>query len=486
MKQVLAFDFGASSGRAMLGRLENRSLVLEEIHRFPNEPVLVSGTLYWDVLRLFHEVKQGILLASRAGIDSIGIDTWGVDFGLLDKHGVLLENPVHYRDARNNGMAAVCREMIPEAELYALTGIPAMDINTLSQLLYLVRSRPDVLERAETLLMMPDLFVYFLTGTKQSEYTEASTSQLLDVRTKNWSQELTDRMGIPRRLFPDVVPPGTPAGVLRGEICRELGVPEIPVVSVAGHDTQSALAAGPAESGNFLFISCGTWALMGTHCPAPDVSEAARAAGFSNEGGFDGISLLANITGTWMIQECKRHWLRQGENVSYDGLDAEAENAEPFACFIDPCSPEFVAPGDMPERIRSWCRKTGQRVPETKGAVIRCVYESLAFTYRRVKEQIERLTGMAYPCIHLVGGGVKSSMLCRMTACACGVPVVAGPVEGAVLGNIGIQLIRAGALPDIAGFREIVRGMPDIRRYESRDWEAFDKAYGIFQGVVKC
>ena len=234
MKQVLAFDFGASSGRAMLGRLENRSLVLEEIHRFPNEPVLVSGTLYWDVLRLFHEVKQGILLASRAGIDSIGIDTWGVDFGLLDKHGVLLENPVHYRDARNNGRAAVCREMIPEAELYALTGIPAMDINTLSQLLYLVRSRPDVLERAETLLMMPDLFVYFLTGTKQSEYTEASTSQLLDVRTKTWSQELTDRMGIPHRLFPDVVPPGTPAGVLRGEICRELGVPE---ASVSYHES---------------------------------------------------------------------------------------------------------------------------------------------------------------------------------------------------------------------------------------------------------
>lgn len=485
-RQVLAFDFGASSGRAMLGTYDGKTITQNEIHRFANEPVSAAGTLYWDVLRLFHEVKQGLVKASAASFESVGIDTWGVDFGLLDAAGNLMNNPVHYRDARNVGMSETCRQYIDDRAVYEITGIQAMDINTLYQLLYLVREQSETIERAQTLLMMPDLFTYFLTGTKQSEYTEASTSGLLDVTAKTWSDRLLAAVGIPKRLFTNIVQPGTKAGAIRKDICDELGIAPVPVISVAGHDTQSALAAVPAESDDFLFISCGTWALMGTHCAAADVSEAARSGGFSNEGGFGGISLLTNITGTWLIQECRRFWQLAGESVSYDELDAAAEASRPFACFIDPCSQEFTAPGRMPERIQSFCRKTGQYVPQTKGEIIRCIHESLAFTYRRVKEQIETLTGKTYPCVHMVGGGIKSAILCRMTADACGVPVLAGPVEGAVLGNIGIQMISMGILSDLGQFREIVQNMPGIVRYEHTQAGAYDKAFAQFKGVAAC
>lgn len=486
-KQVLAFDFGASSGRAMLGSYDGKTITYEEIHRFPNEPVNVAGTLYWDVLRLFHEIKQGLVKASRTSFASVGIDTWGVDFGLLDKNGNLLGNPVHYRDERNAGMAKIRESYISEKDLYSVTGIQTMDLNTLYQLLYLVREQPEVLERAHTLLMMPDLFTYFLSGKIQSEYTEASTSQLLDVRTKTWSQPLLEKLGIPGRLFTEIVQPGTPAGNLREDICRELGIQSVPVVSVAGHDTQSAIAAVPADADDFLFISCGTWALMGTHSLRPNVSEEARTAGFSNEGGFGGgISLLTNITGTWMIQECRRYWQLQGETVSYDDLDAAAKQSCPFACFIDPCSPDFIAPGNMPGRIQDFCKRTGQKVPQTKGEIIRCIQESLAFTYRNVKDKIERLTGIKYPCIHMVGGGAKSPLLCRMTADACGVPVVAGPVEGAVLGNIGVQMVSAGILQDMAQFRRIIRDMPGIVRYGNSGADDFEKGFEMFKGVVEC
>lgn len=485
--QVLAFDFGASSGRAMLGRYDGKTIIQEEIHRFPNEPVNVAGTLYWDVLRLFHEIKQGLTKASKKSFISVGIDTWGVDFGLLDKRGKLLGNPVHYRDTRTNGMAEKSEEIISAADLYSMTGIQIMDINTVFQLLYMVQHNPEELAQAQTLLMMPDLFTYFLTGKMQSEYTEASTSQLLDIKTKNWSSQLIKKLGIPAHLFTDIVMPGTRAGFIKEDICRELGISAVPVISSAGHDTQSAMAAVPAGSPDFLFISCGTWALMGTHCPEPVVSEEAREAGFSNEGGFDGgISLLTNITGTWMIQESKRYWQSIGESVSYDDLDKASKTAKPFACFIDPRAPDFVAPGNMPERIQNYCKKTGQYVPQTKGEIIRCIQESLAFTYRNVRDKIEKLTGKTYPCIHIVGGGVKSALLCRLTADACGIPVIAGPVEGAVLGNIGIQMISMGILSDLTQFRQIVKNMPDIVCYENSNKEAFEKGFEIFKGVVKC
>lgn len=482
--QVLAFDFGASSGRAMLGMYDGKTIIQKEIHRFPNEPVNIAGTLYWDILRLFHEVKQGLVKASSASFASVGVDTWGVDFGLLDKKGNLLSNPVHYRDERNVGMAKIREGYISEQYLYSLTGIQTMDINTLYQLLYLVREQPELLQNAETMLLMPDLFSYFLTGKKQSEYTESSTTQLLDVKSKVWAWELIKNLGIPSKLFTDIVQPGTLCGNIREDICQELGIKSVPVISVAGHDTQSAMAAVPAESEDYLFISCGTWALMGTHCPRPNVSKEARLAGFSNEGGFDGISFLSNITGTWLIQECRRYWRLMGENVSYDDLDNAAEESKPFACFIDPSSPEFIAPGKMPERIQAYCKKTGQYVPQTKGEIIRCIEESLAFTYRKVKDQIEKLTGIKYPCVHIVGGGAKSPILCRMTADACGVPVVAGPIEGAVLGNIGIQMVSMGILSDMGQFREIVKSMPDIVRYENKNSDAYEKAFEIFKGIV--
>ena len=487
VKQVLAFDFGASSGRAMVAGFDGAAISLKEVYRFANEPVSAAGTLYWDALRLLRDVKQGMLLASREGFESIGVDTWGVDFALLDGYGSPICNPVHYRDGRNNGLAAEFRKLVPDEELYGETGVQMMDINTLYQLFWLAQNQPKTLERAETLLMMPDLFVYLLTGKKQSEYTAASTSALLDVNRRDWALGLAEKAGIPSRLFAPIVQPGAVAGMLQDDICAELNIKPVPVIAVAEHDTQSAIAAIPSESDDFLFISCGTWALMGTHALKANVSAEALAAGFSNEGGFaGGISFLTNITGTWLIQECRRQWTKEGGAVSYDELDAQAEASPPFAAFIDPASPDFMQPGDMPRRIADYCKKTGQKPPETRGAIMRCIFESLSFTYRRTKERIERLVGKKYPCIHLVGGGVKSPILCQMTADACGVPVVAGPVEAAALGNAGLQLISAGAIKDIAHLRQVVRKSPDVRRYECKNAEAFDAAYEAFIGGTSC
>lgn len=486
MKTVLAFDFGASSGRAILGKYNGETIEYSEVHRFSNDPVTVNGTFYWDVLRLFHEIKQGILKAKLAGgFDSIGIDTWGVDFGLLDKNGCLLENPVHYRDARNAGMAEKSFEFIPRQRLYELTGIQFMDFNTAFQLLSLKLNRPELLERAETLLFMPDLLGYFLTGCKTAEYSIATTSQLIDIKTRSWCGEIFEKLGIPQRIMPEVRPTGSMLGMLSEEICAELGVPAVPVYSVCGHDTQSAITAVPSGKKDFAFISSGTWSLFGTETDAPIVNEKSASFNVTNEGGYGfSTAFLKNICGLWLIQESRRQWIREGKEYSYADLEKLALGEKPFACFINPDAPDFASPGDLPGRIKEYCRRTGQYVPQTVGEIVRCIYESLAMRYRFVLEGLQDCTGKKYGVINVVGGGTKDGLLCRMTADSCNVPVYAGPIEATVLGNIAVQLMSLGEIAGIEQARSVIAAGEKLKYFEPSEAEAFAFAYGRFLSVT--
>ena len=377
-KRVLAFDFGASSGRAILATYADGKIAMQEIHRFSNDPVNLCGTLYWDVQRLFFEIKQGITKAvHQGGFDAIGIDTWGVDFGLLDAHGQLVANPVHYRDERTVGMMEKAYEKVPQQELYDRTGIQLMRLNTVFQLVSLAENRPDLLERAETMLLMPDLLAYFLTGAKYAEYSEVSTTQMLDPKTGDWAYDLLERLGIPTRILPKIIDAGTPYGTLRADICDELGCPAVPVIAVCTHDTGSAVAAVPSQKDDFIYISCGTWSLFGTELKAPIINETSRRFNLTNEGGYGRTArMLKNIMGLWLIQESRRQWIREGFDVSYAGLEREALEIEPFRCFIDPDDPSFEMPGNQPRRVQEYCRRTGQPVPETRGEIMRCIYES--------------------------------------------------------------------------------------------------------------
>lgn len=486
MKTVLAFDFGASSGRAILGHFDGDKITLEEVHRFSNDPVLVNGTFYWDVLRLFHEIKQGILKAKQAGgFSSIGIDTWGVDFGLLDANGDLLQNPVHYRDKRNSGMVKKAFEYIPKEELYALTGIQFMDFNTAFQLLSIKLSNPALLEKADTLLFMPDLLAYFLTGSKVSEYSIATTSQLVDINTKNWSGRITDAFGIPSRLLKNIVKPGEINGMLSKEICEELGVEPCPVTSVCGHDTQSAITAVPTQEKDFAFISSGTWSLFGTETDAPIVGQKSLEFNVTNEGGYDyTTAFLKNICGLWLIQESRRQWMREGSSYSYADLEKAALESEPFRCFIDPDAPDFAGPGDLPSRIRDFCARTNQYVPSSVGETVRCIYESLALKYKFVLKGLEDCTGKTYSEIHVVGGGTKDGLLSSFTANACGVPVTAGPIEATVLGNIAVQLMSSGDIAGIKEARRIIANGENPKHYSPAGTEDWDKAYERFLEIL--
>lgn len=487
-KRVLAFDFGASSGRAILGTLENGKITLEEIHRFSNDPVTVNGTFYWDVLRLFHEIKQGLLKAKQAGgFDSIGIDTWGVDFGLLDRDGKLLENPVHYRDGRNAGMTEEAAKLISKKDMYVLTGIQFMDFNTAFQLLSIKKNRPELLERAESLLFMPDLFAYFLTGKKVSEYSIATTSQLIDINTHEWSREMIDGLGLPSKIFNKIVPAGSLTGYLSEEIQSELGLPAVPVITVCGHDTQSAITAVPSEKKDFAFISSGTWSLFGTETDNPIVNERSYEFNVTNEGGYGySTAFLKNICGLWLIQESRRQWIREGKEFSYAELEKAALGEKPFSCFIDPDAPDFASPGDLPSRIADYCRRTGQHVPESVGETVRCIYESLALKYRSVLEGIEECTGKKYGHINVVGGGTKDTLLCKMTADACAVPVFAGPIEATVMGNVAVQLLACGEIADVTQARKIIAESESLKAYSPENGDKWSEAHRRFADVTSA
>lgn len=487
-KHVLAIDFGASSGRAILGKFDGEKITLEEVHRFTNDPVTVNGTVYWDVLRLFHEIKQGIIKANAAGgFDSIGIDTWGVDFGLIDSEGKLMENPVHYRDLRTKGLVEDSFSLLPKEKFYNLTGIQFMELNTVFQLYSLKKYRPHMLERAESILFMPDLFAYMLTGVKATEYSIATTSQLVDINTHGWCDEVFDKLGIPKRLMGKISLPGTVIRKLSDEVKAECGLDEDKkVISVCGHDTQSAITAVPAEEKDFIFLSSGTWSLFGTELDTPIVNEKSLEMNITNEGGCEGkTGFLKNIIGLWLIQESRRHWGRHGESYSYADLEKLALEAEPFKCFIDPDAPEFTPMGDIPGRVREYCRRTNQYVPETVGEIMRCIYESLAMKYRQTFDKIKGCTGRDYPCVHVIGGGVKDGLLCRMTASSCNVPVKAGPIEATVLGNIAVQLLAQDCVKTVAEARKIIANSESLKIYDPADSDAWSKAYERFLEVTK-
>ena len=485
-KRVLAFDFGASSGRAIIGCFDGDKITLEEVHRFSNDPVSVGGTVYWDVLRLFYEIKQGIIKAKIAGgFDSIGIDTWGVDFGLIDSEGKLMENPVHYRDARTVGLVDEAFKTMPKEKLYGITGIQFMELNTLFQLISLKKYRPWMLERADKMLFMPDLFGYMLTGKMCAEYSIASTSQLIDLDKKTWSKEILDTFGIKESVFAPLVQPGTVLGELSKEICEECGVDPVPVISVCGHDTQSAITSVPCEDGDFAFLSSGTWSLFGTELDKPIVNETSMNINITNEGGFDGSTgFLKNIIGLWLIQESRRQWKREGKEYSYADLEKLALAAEPFKCFIDPDAPEFVPHGNIPERVREFCRKTGQYVPETVGEIMRCIYESLAMKYRLTFEKLRECTERDYPVIHVIGGGTKDGLLCQMTANSCDRTVKAGPIEATVMGNVAVQLMSDGSVKNIGQARKIVADSSELKTFEPKDTDKWAGAYEDFLKII--
>jgi rhamnulokinase len=466
--RVAAVDLGASSGRVIVGSVGRGELRTEEVHRFPNGPVRVAGTLHWDVLGLFGEVLAGVRAAGR--VDGVGIDSWAVDYGLLDARGALLGNPVHYRDSRTDGVMEGLD--VPERELFAVTGLQRLPFNTLYQLL----SEGDRLASAETVLLIPDLLGYWLTGTVGAERTNASTTQLYDVRARTWATDLATRVGIPPRLLPPLRDPGT----VIGPALAEHDLAGVPVIAVGSHDTASAVAAVPAEPGaRFAYISSGTWSLVGLELAEPELGEAAMLANFTNESGVDGtVRFLRNVMGLWVLTELLRA-LDVDLALDLDGVLAAAAESPGLRSVVDVDAPAFLPPGDMAARIEAACARTGEPVPRTPPEFVRCVLDSLALAYRRTVRQAADLAGVRVEVVHIVGGGARNELLCALTADACGLPVLAGPVEATALGNVLVQARTLGVdLPDLSAMRALVRATQPLRTYQPSghaDWDAAER-----------
>jgi len=477
----LAFDLGAESGRAILGQLAGERLRLSEVYRFPNVPVRLPDGLHWDVLRLWTEIKESLRLVARehaANLAGVGLDTWGVDFALLDRDGALLANPYHYRDSRTDGILAEAFRRVPRQEIFAQTGIQFMPINSLYQLLAMVIQRSPLLDVAQTFLTMPDLFNYWLTGRQVCEFSIATTTQCYDPRQGDWARPLLARFGLPIHIFPPLVPSGTVLGPLLPSVAEEVGLGSVPIIAPACHDTAAAVAAVPAVGGDFVYISSGTWSLLGTELPEPIINEQSLAFDFTNEGGVGGtFRFLKNITGLWLVQECRRTWARQGQEFSYDELTPMAAQAAPLQSIIDPDDAEFAKHGDMPARIRAFCQRTGQAMPQSTGAVVRCALESLALKHRWVLERLETILRRRLEPIHIVGGGAQNRLLCQLTADATGRRVVAGPVEATAIGNIIVQAMAMGHIASLAEGRRVVRHSCDLATYEPVGHPGWEEAY---------
>ena len=484
MIKVLAYDFGASSGRAMLGSYDGKTINIEEIHRFSNDPVYLNDTLYWDILRLFHEMKTGLIEARKAGhsdIKSIGIDTWGVDFGLIDEKGRLLENPIHYRDKRTDGLMEEVWEKVGKKNLYDRTGTQFMQFNTIYQLYSIAKNRPELFERTDKLLFMPDLLSYFLTGEKVAEFSMASTTQMLNSKTGDWDYELLDKLGIPSGILEKVVDSATVIGKLTEQVCYETGLKPITVTAVAGHDTGSAMIAAPADTDLFAFLSSGTWSLLGSELSEPVVNDLTYKYEYSNEGGINRTArLIKNIMGLWIYQECRRQWNKEGDPVSFDELEMSARKAKPFACLIDVDHQDFYHPGEMPERVVDYCRRTGQYVPQNRAEIVRCIMESLALKYRYVFDGLCKIVGSRIPKLHIVGGGCKNTMISQFTANALGTEVTAGPIEATAIGNIAAQLIALGEIKDLRQARAVIKSSFEIKSYFPQDKELWEEKYDYY------
>ena len=480
MSHYLAIDLGAESGRALLGTLSGGKLEVEELHRFANTPVTVQGAMYWDTLRLWHEIQKGIAVATRERklkLDGIGVDTWGVDFVLLGSDGKLVEMPRHYRDSRNNGIEEKVFQVVPRDEVFGYTGIQVMQINSLFQLFAMRLGKAPALQVATQLLHTTDLFNYWLTGVARSETTIASTSQFFDPKTMTWSTELLARLDLPTQVLCPIVTPGTLLG-------KTLDAPHTPVYATAGHDTAAAVAAVPASGGDdWCYISSGTWSLMGLELDEPVINAQSQAANYTNEVGVSGkIRLLKNIAGLWLLQECRKAWALEGSEYSYQELAQMAGGARPFTALIDPNA--FLEPGDMPAQIAAYCRRTGQESPATHAEYARAILESLALCYRQVLENLEALAGRKIAVIHIVGGGSRNELLNQFVADCTGRKVVAGPGEATAIGNILVQAMGAGELKDLSEIRAVVRNSFELTDVEPRASEAWEQAYARYRALL--
>lgn len=487
----LAVDLGAESGRVIAGRFDGRTVELDELHRFANGPVSVAGTRRWDVLRLWSDIQEGLALAARkygARIVSVGVDTWGVDYVLLSRHDEILGQPYNYRDPRTQGVMPQAFTRVPRKEIFAQTGLQFMEINTLYQLISMQLQDPDLLAAADKFLMMPDFFHWLLCGSKVVEFTNATTTQCFHPTKRDWAVDMLQKFGIPTRIFPEVVSPGSKLGRLREEVAQRTGLPRIEVVAPATHDTGAAVAAVPTENtgrANWAYISSGTWSLIGVEVQDAVLSDAALALNVTNEGGVDGTyRLLKNVMGLWLVQECRRSFERQGNPFEYTQLTHLAEQAEPFRSLVDPNDNVFLSPDDMAAAIQAWCRKTDQPVPETEGQIVRCALESLALKYREVLEGMEFLTGERVEVIHVVGGGSKNVLLNQFTANACGLPVIAGPTEATALGNVLIQARAAGDIGTLAEIRSVVRASSEIRVFDPQSSDQWNAAFERFRKLA--
>jgi len=491
-RAYLAVDIGASSGRHVVGRFDGRKLTLEEVYRFENGPVEVLGSLHWDLLGLWSHVKNGLRAASSGGrpIVSVGVDTWGVDFGLLASDGSLLGNPNHYRDSRTNGMMEKAFGVVSREEIFRHTGLQFMQFNSLYQLLAMKLARSPLLEAAKSWLMMPDLFHWLMTGQKSNEFTDATTSQLYNPLQGNWAFDILKKFEIPTDIFGPISPPGTDLGPLRKGVVDETGLGGTRVVLPGAHDTASAVMAVPAASRpgqrpDWCYISLGTWALLGIESPKPVVTDQVLALNFTNEGGVGTTyRVLKNICGLWLVQECRRVWNKAGRNWGWEDLNKLSAASKPLVSFIDPDAHDFLAPDDMPEAIRRFCAKTGQPVPGDEGAVLRCAIESLAMKFRYVLAMCEELAGGRIETIHIVGGGTKNRHLCQAAADACARRVVAGPVEATATGNLMMQAVAAGDVRSIAEAREVIRNSFAVDEYLPHETAAWDEAFGKFVRAV--
>ncbi|MEV7108340.1 rhamnulokinase [Streptomyces atroolivaceus] len=473
-----AVDLGATSGRVITGRVGPDELVLTEAHRFANTPVRLPDGLRWDVLALYQGILDGLRVAARGGpVASVGIDTWAVDYGLLDSDGSLLGLPFHYRDTRNAAAAEEVLAHFGAQELYGVGGLQHLPFNTVFQLA--AHRSTAQWQAARTLLLMPDLLVYWLTGSVGAEVTNASTTGLFDARSGGWSHALIGRLGLESSLFPALREPGERAGTLLPHVAGFTGLPaDTPVTTVASHDTASAVAAVPATEPGFAYVSCGTWSLAGLELDAPVLTEQSRAANFTNERGVDGtVRYLRNIMGMWLLEECRRTWERDGTSTSLASLLADAARARPFAAVIDPDDPAFLAPGDMPSRIDAALTRSGQRTPDGPGGYVRCVLESLALAHRRTLREAAELAGRELTRVHLVGGGSRNELLCQWTADATGLPVTAGPAEATALGNVLLQARAHGLVGGLTDMRRLVARTQELRHYTPRgDPGAWDRA----------
>ena len=487
--RYLAFDFGAESGRALLGTFDGEKIDLQEVHRFANRPVSLpigddQSTLHWNILQLWAEIKTGLTIAARDSVPiaGIGIDTWGVDFGLLDRNGTLIANPVHYRDARTDGMMEVVFRQVSRADVFEQTGIQFMQLNTLYQLMALVSQKSPLLDVAQTFLTIPDLFNFWLTGEKVSEFSIATTTQMYDPRQRAWATPMLQKLGIPTHILPQIIASGTRIGHLTASLAQETGIGEIPVVAPVCHDTGSAVAAVPAERENFVWLSSGTWSIMGVEVAEPVINQQALAFNLTNEGGIDGtFRLCKNVTGLWLLQECLRTWAQAGNSYTYAEAGQLAAAAQPLRSLVDPDYAEFLKPGDMPARIRAFCQRTDQPILERPDEIIRCVLESLALKYRMVLESLELTLGYSLGPIHIVGGGSQNVLLNQFTANATKRQVITGPVEATATGNILVQALGLGDLSSLAEGRELVKRSTERGIYEPSGEAAWDDAYALMR-----